>query len=153
MTVHPTFPLDRRCQSSALPDLPAQSIGRCSFYQHRWNMGLLLCRHTRRRSPGRVLCKTTRRVCLSITATQDLSLACMSSERQRSCRKGDDSLLLAPSTPPEPAMNPREGDLLEVVYWEALVISWHLRLSLLDTEPDPKSLTCTKRQSHAKILV
>src|SRR5258708_1953809 len=33
------------------------------------------------------------------------------------------------STPPEPGMNPREGDLLEVVYWKALVISWHLRLS------------------------
>ncbi len=47
-----------------------------------------------------------------------------------------------PSTPPEPRMNPREGDLLEVVYWQALVISWHLRLSLLDTEPDPKGLTC-----------
>ncbi|EFH89116.1 hypothetical protein Krac_10645 [Ktedonobacter racemifer DSM 44963] len=46
------------------------------------------------------------------------------------------------STPPEPGMNPREGDLLEVVYWKALVISWHLRLSLLDTEPDPKDFTC-----------
>src|SRR5258707_83918 len=46
------------------------------------------------------------------------------------------------STLPEPGMNPREGDLLEVVYWQALVISWHQRLSLLDTEPDPKGLTC-----------
>ena len=36
-----------------------------------------------------------------------------------------------PSTPPEPGMNPREGDLLEVVYWLALVIGWHQRLSLL----------------------
>jgi hypothetical protein len=45
-------------------------------------------------------------------------------------------------------MNPREGDLLEVVYWEALVISWHLRLSSLDTEPDPKGLTYQQSLDH-----
>ena len=50
MIAHPKLSFERHCQSAAIPDLSSKSIGWRSFGQHCWDVCLLLCRQTRRRS-------------------------------------------------------------------------------------------------------
>src|SRR5258707_15898944 len=94
--VHPTFPFDRHCQFSALA-IPLGTIQRLMLlYQHRLPCGLVALPSHAASLPWPIFCKATRSVCPSITAMQNVSLACMSSEREGAARETDSLLFPQP---------------------------------------------------------